>query len=78
MASVADDPPVPDDYKKLPISALRVTTRIKLAQCLDLDGTIVEDEEEGLGFVNNYQGLAELAGFSNQEIRNLEVRTIHI
>lgn len=64
------------DYIHLSINALRETSRRKLASYLDLEGTLVVIGEgfDAQDIVNNYNGLAELAGFGYQTIRNLQVR----
>ena len=66
---------LPDDYKCLPLKALRLTVRQKIGQYLNLEGTVVEcldDEGYTMDVSTNFNGLAELAGFDYLEIRNLE------
>ncbi|KAK3612190.1 hypothetical protein CHS0354_016577 [Potamilus streckersoni] len=65
---------LPITYREFPLRALRISARSKLAQYLDTDGvlTLVSDN---LDIVNNYNGLAELIGFSYMEIRNFMRRS---
>jgi len=59
----------------LSLDALNATTRQRLAEFLDMEGTIIRvDEREVL---NNYAGLAELAGFTYPQISALQVVIIH-
>ena len=60
------------EYTNLPITALRITCRKKLASFLDLDGTLIVLANER-DIVNNYNGLAELAGLDYQSMLLLEV-----
>nr|UTP59125.1 myeloid differentiation factor 88 [Sinanodonta woodiana] len=68
------DVALPEKYRQFPLRALRISARSKLAQYLDPDGvlTLVSDD---LDIVNNYNGLAELIGFSYIEIRNFMRRS---
>lgn len=65
------------EFSHLPIMALRVTSRKKLASFLDLDGNLVV-LQNGQDIVNNYNGLAELADFDLHAILNLQVRHVPI
>ena len=75
MARPKDDPFMDEDlilppqYSFTPIRALRMSSRKKIAQFLDLDGVLVVIGD--LDVVNNYNGLAELIGFSYLDIRNI-------
>lgn len=74
-AEVDPDLLLPNDYKVLPLKALRPTSRQKIGQYLNLDGTVVvclDDEGNEIDVSTNYNGLAELAGFDYLDIRNLE------
>lgn len=65
------DPPLcPPEYTFTPLRALRVAARKKLAGFLDLDGSLVLCGDSDV--VNDWSGLAELAGFSYQEIMNMK------
>jgi len=62
-----------------PLYALNVSTRVKLALYLDMEGTTVtvrHGDNTELQLLNDYTGLAELAGFDSQQIRNLKVHTL--
>ena len=69
MEEVDPDLILPEIYTFTPIRALRITSRKKIAQFLDLDGTLVVCDDADI--VNNYKGFAELTGFSYLDIRNL-------
>ena len=59
---------LPEKYMEIPISALGFSVRKKIAVYLNPDGQITAH----IKYENNFRGLAELAGFSYQEIRNFE------
>lgn len=64
------------EYEGLPLGALTDETREKMAELLDLEGNIITFEFEvgrQLEVINNYLGLAELAGFTFCQIRAMEV-----
>ena len=66
---------LPNDYRNLPLKALRRTAREKIGRFLNLEGTVVvclNDDGNEIDVSTNYNGLAELAGFDFLEIRNLE------
>ncbi|WAR05024.1 MYD88-like protein [Mya arenaria] len=70
---------LPVDYRLLPIRALRMTARKKLAGFLDLEGTLIvvnEGTRDEQDVVNDCNGLAELAGLTYQTIRGLQDPTV--
>ncbi|KAL3836671.1 hypothetical protein ACJMK2_022093 [Sinanodonta woodiana] len=67
-ASSIDFSDLADKYKLVPLDALRVSARRKLGLYLNLEGSFNED----VGLVTDYNGLAELVGFSYLEIKNFE------
>nr|QJD22011.1 myeloid differentiation factor 88 [Tridacna crocea] len=75
MAGSGDEQFIDEDlillpqYNFTPIRALRMSSRKKIAQYLDLDGVLVVIDK--LDVVNNYNGLSELIGFSYLDIRNI-------
>ncbi|XP_053372640.1 uncharacterized protein LOC123559858 [Mercenaria mercenaria] len=54
--------------------ALRTTSRRKLSSFLDLEGVLVVVDNDGIDsdIVNDYSGLAELAGFNYQDIMDMK------
>ncbi|XP_045207908.2 myeloid differentiation primary response protein MyD88-like [Mercenaria mercenaria] len=65
---------LPAIYNFTPLRALRVASRRKLSGFLDLEGVLVVVNNDGLecDVVNDYSGLAELAGFNYQDIMNMK------
>lgn len=71
MAS-ADNPEervLTENYLKIHLEALNASARRLLALHLNLEGSLLES-----AMINNYQGLAELVGFSFMEIKNFELQ----
>ena len=64
---------LPEMYTFTPLRALRVASRRKLSGFLDLEGVLVVVNNEGVesDVVNDYSGLAELVGFTYQDIMNM-------
>ncbi|XP_045208644.2 myeloid differentiation primary response protein MyD88-like [Mercenaria mercenaria] len=69
-----DELVLPPIYNFTPLRALRVASRWKLSRFLDLEGVLVVVNNDGIAseVLNNYTGLAELAGFNYQDIMNME------
>jgi hypothetical protein len=65
---------LPEIYTFTPLRALRVASRRKLSGFLDLEGALVVVNHEGgdSDVVNDYSGLAELAGFDYNSIMNMK------
>ncbi|KAH3699320.1 myeloid differentiation primary response protein MyD88-like [Dreissena polymorpha] len=65
---------LPEQYRSIPIRTLRCSTRRKLARFLDLEGSLVLTNHDGMEIdcVNDFCGLAELAGFESLDIRNMK------
>lgn len=63
-------PELPDSYRSMPLRALRVTSRMKLSGFLDIEGSLVVCGD--VDVVNDYNGLAELAEFTYQNIMNMK------
>ena len=59
---------LPEKYMEIPLFALGFAVRKKIAIYLNPNGQITAQ----IKYENNFRGLAELAGFSYQEIRNFE------
>lgn len=55
-----------DRYTSLPLEALRVSARTKIALYLDNTCDVIDED---IGCVTDWNGLAELIGFSNLEMR---------
>ena len=62
------EPKIAEKYLEIPLSSLRFAARKKLSLYLNPDGQITAHVQ----YENNFRGLAELAGFTYQEIRNCE------
>lgn len=73
MDSTEKDLILPPEYNLLPINALRMSSRRKIANYLNLEGMLMmcRGEKGEIDIVNNYGGLAELANFSYHEIMNI-------
>ena len=65
---------LPEMYTFTPLRALRVASRRKLSGFLDLEGVLVVVNNEGVesDVINDYSGLAELAGFTYMDIMNMK------
>lgn len=64
------DMELPEIYHSTPLRALRMSARKRLSGFLDIEGILVVCGQ--VDVVNDYTGLAELAGFSNQNILNMK------
>ncbi|XP_053408147.1 myeloid differentiation primary response protein MyD88-like [Mercenaria mercenaria] len=69
-----DELVLPAIYNFTPLRALRTTSRRKLSSFLDLEGVLVVVDNDGIDsdIVNDYSGLAELAGFNYQDIMDMK------
>ncbi|XP_060606500.1 myeloid differentiation primary response protein MyD88-like isoform X1 [Ruditapes philippinarum] len=72
--TIQPDLVLPEIYTFTPLRALRVASRRKLSGFLDLEGALVVVNHEGgdSDVVNDYSGLAELAGFDYNSIMNMK------
>ncbi|KAL4228751.1 Myeloid differentiation primary response protein MyD88 [Mactra antiquata] len=76
MDDVDDGLTLPAEYASIPLRAINMATRRKLANPLNLEGSLVVVNHDDVEFdvVNDVTGLAELAGFQYQEIMNMKTQ----
>jgi len=55
-------------FLDIPLKFVRPTARRKIAQCLDLENDVIDNDIQRL---TDWRGLAEIVRFTNLEIRNL-------
>ena len=56
-------------FLDIPLKFVRITARIKIAQCLDLENDVIDNDIQRL---TDWRGLAELVDFNDVQIKNLQ------